>query len=318
MGIRICGTGAAVPDKVVTNDDLTAYMETSDEWITQRTGIRERRVLSGGETLLSLAVRAGEDALRDAGAERSEVDLLIVTTLIGDFKTPSLSCLLAGELGINCITLDINMACCGFVYGLNTACAYIGAGMAKKVLIVSAEALSRIADWKDRSTCVLFGDAAAAVVVEPGECDPTFILKVDGKDGWQHLYARRTSDNSPFGDPDYADNGFLHMNGQEIYKFAVSSVTGRLRELFDATGYTLDDMRAVLLHQANLRIIHGAASRFGTPEKFPHNVEHYGNTSSASVPLLLHEYAKELQRGDKIILCAFGAGLSSAACLLEW
>ena len=318
MGIRICGTGAAVPDKIVTNDDLTAYMETSDEWITQRTGIRERRVLSGNETLLSLATRAAADALQDAGTEPSEVDLLIVTTLGGDFKTPSLSCLLAGELGIDCITLDVNMACCGFVYGLNTASAYIGAGMAKKVLLVSAEALSRIADWKDRSTCVLFGDAATAVVVEPGEYNPTFVLKIDGKDGWQHLYARRTSDSSPFGDPDYADNGFLHMNGQEIYKFAVSSVTGRLRELFDAAGCTLEDVRAVLLHQANLRIINGAASRFGEIEKFPHNVERYGNTSSASVPLLLHEYAKELRRGDKIILCAFGAGLSSAACLLEW
>ena len=318
MGIRICGTGAAVPDRIVTNDDLTAYMETSDEWITKRTGIRERRVLSGDETLLSLATRAGENALRDAGATPEDVDLLIVTTLGGDFKTPSLSCLLAGELGIDCITLDINMACCGFVYGLNTACAYLGAGMAKKVLLVSAEALSRIADWKDRSTCVLFGDAAAAVLVEPGAFDPTFVLKVDGKDGWQHLYARRSADSSPFGDPDYADNGFLHMDGQEIYKFAVSSVTGRLRELFDAAGTTLDDVRAVLLHQANLRIINGAASRFGQTEKFPHNVERYGNTSSASVPLLLHEYAKELRRGDKIILCAFGAGLSSAACLLEW
>ncbi len=316
MGLKIIGTGAALPSKVVTNDDLTAHMETSDEWISQRTGIRQRRILSGSETLLELGTTAAKQAIGEAGITPDEIDLLIVSTLGGDYKTPSMSCLLAGELGIDCITMDINMACCGFLYALNTVTAYINAGMAKRALIVSTEALSRLADWTDRSTCILFGDAAAAAVLEQGDSDPIFSMQVTGKNGWEHLHALRSTDNCPFND--FEDEGRLHMNGQDIYKFAVSSITARINEVLDKCALTIDDIDKVLLHQANLRIIKGAVTRFGHPDKFPHNIENYGNTSSASVPLLLHEEAKNLRRGDKLILCAFGAGLSSAACLLEW
>lgn len=316
MGLKIIGTGAALPSKVVTNDDLTAHMETSDEWISQRTGIHQRRILSGSETLLGLGTDAAMQAIGEAGIAPKEIDLLIVSTLGGDYKTPSLSCLLAGELGIDCITLDINMACCGFLSALNIVKAYINVGMAKKALIVSAEALSRLVDWTDRSTCVLFGDAAAAAVLEQGDSDPVFSMQVTGKNGWEHLHALRATDNCPFND--FEDEGHLHMNGQDIYKFAVSSITARIHEVLDKCALTIDDIDKVLLHQANLRIIKGAVTRFGYPDKFPHNIENYGNTSSASVPLLLHEEAKNLRRGDKLILCAFGAGLSSAACLLEW
>lgn len=316
MGLKIIGTGSGLPGKIVTNNDLTAFMDTSDEWISQRTGIRQRRILSGSETLLELSTKAAAEALREASIDPEEIDLLIVTTVGGDYKTPSMSCLLAGELGIDCITLDINMACCGFVYALNTANAYFGADMAKKILIVSAEALSRLTDWTDRSTCVLFGDAAAAVLLEHSESEPVFSMELRGKDGWEHLHAARGTDNCPFND--FKNNGFLHMNGQDIYKFAVSSITARIHELLDTCNLSIEDIDSVLLHQANLRIIKGAVTRFGHPEKFPHNIENYGNTSSASVPLLLHETKESFRPGDKLILCAFGAGLASAACLLEW
>ncbi len=316
MGLKIIGTGCGLPGKIVTNNDLAAFMDTSDEWISQRTGIRQRRVLSGSETLLELSTRAAVEALQEANTSPEEIDLLIVSTIGGDYKTPSMSCLLAGELDINCITLDINMACCGFLYALNTANAYFRAGMAKKVLIVSAEALSRLTDWTDRSTCVLFGDAAAAAVLERSDSEPVFSMDLQGKDGWEHLHAARGTDNCPFND--FESNGFLRMNGQDIYKFAVSSITARIHELLDTCGLSIEDVGAVLLHQANLRIINGAVTRFGHPEKFPHNIENYGNTSSASVLLLLHETKERFRPDDKLILCAFGAGLASAACLLEW
>lgn len=316
MGLKIIGTGTGLPNKVVTNNDLATFMDTSDEWISSRTGIRERRILSGNETLLDLGTKAASEALRDSGSDPEEIDLLIVSTICGDYKTPALSCLLAGELGIDCITLDINMACNGFLYGLNTVKAYFNAGMAKKAIIVSTDALSRLTDWTDRSTCVLFGDAAAAAVLEQADSDPIFTMQLNGRDGWKHLYALRGTDNCPFND--FESDSYLHMNGQDIYKFAVSSITARINELLDKCGLTINDIDKVLLHQANLRIINGAVSRFGSPEKFPHNIEHYGNTSSASLPLLLHEEKGNLRPGDKLILCAFGAGLASAACLLEW
>ncbi len=316
MGLKIIGTGCGLPGKIVTNNDLAAFMDTSDEWISQRTGIRQRRILSGGETLLELSTKAAAEALQQANTDSEEIDLLIVSTVGGDYKTPSMSCLLAGELGINCVTLDINMACCGFLYALNTANAYLGAGMVKKVLIVSAEALSRLTDWTDRSTCVLFGDAAAATVLERSDSEPVFSMELRGKDGWEHLHAARGTDNCPFND--FENNGFLHMDGQDIYKFAVSSITARIHELLDICDLSIEDIDTVLLHQANLRIIKGAVARFGHPKKFPHNIENYGNTSSASVPLLLHETKDRFRSGDKLILCAFGAGLASAACLLEW
>ncbi len=316
MGLKIIGTGSGLPGKIVTNNDLAEFMDTSDEWISQRTGIRQRRILSGSETLLELSTKAAAEALQEAQTSPDEIDLLMVTTIGGDYKTPALSCLLAGELGMNCITLDVNMACCGFLYAMHTANAYFCAGMAKKVLIVSAEALSRLTDWTDRSTCVLFGDAAAAAVLEHSDCEPVFSMELRGKDGWEHLHATRGTDNCPFNN--FENNGFLHMNGQDIYKFAVSSITARIHALLDTCSLTIEDINTVLLHQANLRIINGAVTRFGHPEKFPHNMENYGNTSSASVPLLLHEVKGNFRPGDKLILCAFGAGLASAACLLEW
>ena len=316
MGLKIIGTGAGLPKKVVTNNDLAAFMDTSDEWISQRTGIRERRILSASESLLELSTKAAGEALMESGTKAEEIDLLIVSTIGGDYKTPAMSCLVAGELGIDCVTLDINMACCGFLYALNTVNAYFRAGMARKAMIISAEALSRLVDWKDRSSCILFGDAAAATVLEQADSEPVFSMQVKGKNGWEHLHALRGSDNCPFND--FEDSGYLHMNGQDIYKFAVSSITARIHAVLEKCNLTMEDIDRVLLHQANLRIINGAITRFGHPEKFPHNIEHYGNTSSASVPLLLHEEKGNFRRGDKLILCAFGAGLASAACLLEW
>ena len=321
MGMRIAGCGMAAPERIVTNDDLAKLMDTSDEWISTRTGIRRRHVLSGSEELAPLGAAAAKKAIANSGLEAQQIDLCIVTTVAGDYKTPSMSCLISGMLGLHCITLDINMACCSFIYALNTAWAYLSSGLARNALVISAESMTRLSDWNDRSTCVLFGDGSGAVVLTLDEdrADPVFDLKAEGSEGWRHLYSFRQTGNSPFLDETKTGgDGFLHMDGQDIYKFAVSSVCERVRGVMEKAGVNDGDVGAYLLHQANLRIMKSAAAKLGGAEKFLHNIEEYGNTSSASIPILLAEKCADFKRGEKIIMCAFGAGLSSAACLLEW
>ncbi len=318
MSFYISGTGSAIPRRRVTNDELATMVDTSDEWISTRTGIKERRVMTD-ETLLSLSAEAGRRALEDAGVLPEEIDLLICTTLQGDYISPSLCCTVAGELGItSCGSMfDMNMACCGFIYALDAADAYFRAGKAKKALVISAEAMSRLIDWTDRSTCVLFGDGAGAAVLEAG--DGLEDIRLTVTPDIQKLFVDIRGDASPF--EKMPERTAMTMNGQEIYIFAVSAIIAEINGILERAALSPDDIGHYVLHQANLRIIESARRKLRQPtEKMPTSIARYGNTSSASVPILLDELNRSgaLKQGERIVMCAFGAGLTTGTCLIRW
>lgn len=320
MAIRILGTGSYLPEKVVTNDELAQVMDTSDEWISSRTGIRSRHI-SIADTSTTMAVKAAKKALEDGGVKPEELDHIFVATLSGDHATPSTSCEVQKEIGaVNAVCMDLNAACSGFVYALNTAMAYAKAGMGRKMLLIGVETLSKIMDWSDRSTCVLFGDGAGSVVVE---ADPSRKIYIDaGSDGMKgdvltceerHLNNLLVKDDSPMQQ--------VQMDGQEVFKFAVRIIPKSVNKILDAAGVSKEDIKYYLLHQANRRIIEAAARRLKEPiEKFPMNLDHCANTSSATIPILLDEVHREgmLKAGDKIILSGFGGGLTWGSVYLEW
>jgi len=318
MSFIITGTGSGHPKKRVTNNDLVEFLDTSDEWITSRTGIKERRILTD-ESLLDISYEASVSALENAGVKAEQLDLIIYSTLQGDYISPSMSCLLSKRLGAVCSRqLDINMACAGFIFAFDTVDSYFKAGKAEKALVVCGEALSKVLDWNDRSTCVLFGDGAGAAVLEKGDGLLDISLTVDGQ--YENLYVSIAGSNNPFFDQS-EQKAFLKMNGQEIYIFAVSSVVREIKKTLKNIGMTADQMDHYILHQANTRIIDSARKKLKQPpEKFPINLERYGNTSSASVPLLLDELNRSgrLKKGDRLILCSFGAGLVTGTCAVEW
>ncbi len=314
--MKIIGTGSAIPELLIKNTELERFLDTSDEWIRTRTGIEERRVHSGN--LEGLAAEAARRAISDAGLTIADIDFLICSTVYNRFMTPGLSCVIQGLTGAACPCIDINGACAGFVYALEMADAYLARGHYHNILIVCAEEPTRMVDWTDRATCVLFGDGAAAAVVS-GEGD-TPLFQMHTASNTDVLYAYNTAGNCPY-DQSGRMHQPLHMNGQEVYKFAVSSATESIRTLCSASGLELSDIGHFVLHQANLRILEAVRTRLQQPvEKFPHNLEHYGNTSSASVPLLLDELNRAgiLTRGEKIAMSAFGAGLTTGACLFTW
>ena len=318
MSFKITGTGSALPQTIVTNLDLEKIMETSDEWITTRTGITERHVLST-ESLLSIAVSAAQNALEDANASPNEIDLLLVTTMQSDWITPSLCCLLSHELGISGHMFDLNMACTGFIFALEAADSYFRSGKAKKALIVSAEAMTRIANWDDRSTCVLFGDGAGAVVLEY-DADSTADIRTTVRGDAKDLNVGASNRSSPFGSAGEA-YPYVKMNGQEIYIYAVSSIIDEITAMLEAHSLVPNDISTYFLHQANIRIIDSARKKLHQPaEKFPICLDHCGNTSSASLPILLDETSRagKIPHGGKIVICGFGAGLTSGAALMEW
>jgi 3-oxoacyl-[acyl-carrier-protein] synthase-3 len=315
--LKIIGTGSAVPARVVTNDELALFLDTSDEWIRTRTGIRTRRVMTD-ETLDQLALQAAQGALADAGAEAGSLDFLLCSTVQGEWVTPGLGCALQGMLGAECPSVDLNGACAGFLYALDMADCYIKAGKAKRILIVCAEAMSRVTDWTDRSTCVLFGDAAAAVVVEEGE--GLLATRLTTRGNTEVLRMRANSGNCPY-QAQSPQKDYIHMQGQDVYRFAVSASSDDLKKVIAAADLTPDDIHHYLLHQANMRILEAVRARLKQPpERFPHNIERTGNTSSASVPLLLDELNREgrLKTGDLLAMSAFGAGLVTGACVLKW
>jgi 3-oxoacyl-[acyl-carrier-protein] synthase-3 len=304
-GVAITGWGTALPDKVVTNDDLAATMDTSDEWITERTGIRERRV---GGTTSELATEAGRVALARAGVEPSEIDLVILATTTPDQTVPGTSPTVEKNLGLRCGAIDINAACSGFVYGLALANGIISSG-AGKVLLIGAETLSRITDWNDRGTAILFADGAAAVVVEavdgPGQL-LSWDLDADGA-------------AQPFL---YADVGdYLKMDGREVFRRAVRLMVDSATKALDAAQVSPDDIALMVPHQANIRIIDAACQRLGIPlERTATNIDRYGNTSAASIPLALAEALEEgrVADGDLVLLVGFGAGMTAASAVLRW
>ena len=315
--MRILGTGSALPERIVTNEELTQFLDTSDEWIRTRTGIRERRVMSD-ETLAGMGAEAGRRALENAGLGAEELDMILCTTLQGDTATPGLGCLIQKELNASCPCIDVNGACAGFVYALDMADAYITSGKARNILIISAEELTRLADWTDRSTCVLFGDGAGAVVAGPGEGLMATRLTTDSNR--DVLYACPAPGNNPFRT---TKRPFvpLKMAGQDVYKFAVATSADDIRKVAEQAGVAAEEIDHFVLHQANLRIVEAVARRLKVEtERFPHNIERTGNTSSASVPILLDELNRSgaLRPGQLLALSAFGAGLSTGACILRW
>ena len=315
--MRILGTGSALPALTVTNDDLAKFLDTSDEWIRTHTGIESRQVITD-ETLLQLAARAANAALENAGLTSADIDYLLCSTVQADTVTPSLGCVLQAEIGAACPALDINGACAGFLYALDLADALLKAGKAARVLVVCAEGMTRMVDWSDRSTCVLFGDGAGAAVVDGGEGLLATRLTSAGDATFLNMHP--SPGNSPFA-TSHLPMRALYMDGPEIYRFAVSHSVKDLRAVCEAAGVALEDVDHFLLHQANKRIIDAARVRLKQPEeKFPLNVQVRGNTSSASVPILLDEVSRagRLRPGDILAMSAFGAGLTTGACVLRW
>lgn len=320
MTTRIIGTGSYVPEQIVTNDDLAKIVETNDEWIRSRTGIGQRRIATEDSTSDMAAMAAGR-ALESAGIGPEEIDLILLATSSPDYCFPNGACEVQGKIGaVNAACYDISAACTGFVFALNTAHAFISSGIYKTALVIGADVLSKLIDWKDRGTCVLFGDGAGAAVVQASE---TGILGInmhsDGTRGGVLTCGSRTNGNFLLGKK--PELGYMAMDGQEVFKFAVKKVPECINELLSDTGVSADEIRYFVIHQANYRIIESIAKRLKVSlDRFPVNMEHYGNTSGASVPLLLDEINRKgmLKPGDKIVFSGFGAGLTWGAVLLEW
>ncbi|HVL31897.1 MAG TPA: beta-ketoacyl-ACP synthase III [Solirubrobacteraceae bacterium] len=311
MKAGVFGIGSALPDHVVTNADFEAYLDTSDDWIVRRTGIRERRHLNGSRSLTDLAVEACTAALADAGRDPADVDHVIVSTLTPDRLMPGIAPALADAIGANGAgAVDINAACSGFLFALDQAAALVESGRSRLVVVCGAEALSRITDRNDRGTAILFADGAAAVVVSGGDlqrgCAP-FVLRSDGVHG-DLLYAD-------------ADERLLRMEGQEVYRHAIERMAEATVEALQRARVSVDEVDLFVAHQANARIIEAAARRVGVPmEKVFINVDAVANTSSASIPLALHQAEREgrLKPGDTVALAAFGAGFVWGAGVMSW
>lgn len=321
MGTKIIGTGSCLPKAVVTNDDLSKIMDTSDEWIRTRTGIRERH-LAKEETTASMSTEAVRRAMENAGVTAQDIDLIIVGTVTADHVTPACACEIQAAIGaVDAVAFDINAACSGFMFALNIAHAYLQMGVYKTALVVGAETLSKIMDWSDRSTCVLFGDGAGAVVVRAD--NGAGLLAFDqGSDGVKGrvLACPNRSNNNPLTETS-KELKYVHMDGQEVYKFAVTQVPASLQKTIEAAGLTIDDIDYFALHQANIRILQAVAKRLKVSEdKFPISLDHCGNISAASVPILLDEMNRKglLKPGMKIALAGFGGGLTWASAVLEW
>lgn len=318
MSFRILGTGSFLPRKVLTNDDLSHMVETSDEWITKRVGVKERRVCTT-ETNTDMGVAAALAALEDSGVKPEELDLIIGATISADTISPGLAGMVQNRIGATCPCFDMNVACPGFLFALEVADGFFVKKTVKKVLVVSAERMSGLIDWTDRSTCVIFGDGAGAAVL--GEGDNYLASELHTAGGDDVISIPTWWDNSPFYGHELKKN-VVSMAGQETYKFAVTSMVRDIQSVMAKAGITGEQVKAVIPHQANYRIINEARRRLPeiAPEKFLINIQRCGNTSSASEPILLDEANRQglLQPGDYVVLSAFGGGLSSAASVVRW
>ncbi|MDO8490524.1 MAG: beta-ketoacyl-ACP synthase III [Dehalococcoidia bacterium] len=318
---QVVGWGKCLPQRVLTNRELEVSIDTTDAWIQSRTGIKERRIASDSETASSLAVPAARMALETAHVSPESVDLVIVATATPDRIFPSCAATVQNALGARKAgAFDINAACTGFMYALVTACQFVTSGTFKNVLVIGSEVYSRILDWKDRSTCVLFGDGAGAVLVQASDDAPGmlgFVLGSDGS-GADMLYVP-----GPCGTPQSSPNGryFLAMNGPEVFRFAITTTRKATQQAVAASGLTMSDIDLFVSHQANSRIIWAAAKSLGLPpERVFTNVEQYGNTSAASIPIALCEAVEQgkLHAGNHVALVGFGGGLSWGAAVLRW
>lgn len=320
MTTRIVGTGSYLPEKIVTNDDLAKIVDTNDEWIRSRTGIAERHISEGMGTS-ELSVGAAKAALADAKIAAEELDIIILATSSSDMCFPSGACQVQAEIGaVNAVAFDITAACSGFVFALNTVHGFIRSGIYKTGLIIGAEVLSKLIDWTDRGTCVLFGDGAGAAVVRADEQGIRhMVMHSDGGKGSVLSCQARTTDNFLSGKT--PEMGFMTMEGQEVFRFAVKKVPENIIRLLEESGTDVEEVKYFILHQANYRISESIARRIKIPmDRIPMNIDKYGNTSAATIPILLDELNREgkLKRGDKLVLSGFGGGLTWGATLIEW
>ncbi|MGZ0655789.1 beta-ketoacyl-ACP synthase III [Coraliomargarita sp. W4R53] len=326
QSVIITGTGAYTPANIVTNDDMAKIVDTSDEWIRSRSGISERRFAAKDETTSDMAQAAAEKAIEAAGIDRSEIDLIIVATMTPDMPFPSTACLLQSKLGLKNITaFDIQAACSGFIYALNTATNMLRSGAYKKALIIGAEKMSSILDFEDRTTCVLFGDGASACVLETSEATEVGILDtITGSDGSDPTLLFQAAGGSAIPasiESIDARQHFIKMNGKEIFKLAVRVMGQVSKDVLDLHGYSTEEVDLLIPHQANMRIIESLAKRMKLPmEKFHNNLDRFGNTSGASVGIALDEAFRNgrIHSGDLVLLVAFGAGLTWGASLIKW
>lgn len=317
MSFKVLGTGSFVPPRVVTNDELSTFLDTSDEWIVQRIGVKQRHVCTT-ETAADLAYEAALRALENGNTKPEELDMIICATVSGEDTCPSVACMVQNKLGATCPAMDINAACSAFIYMLDTAAGFFARGRAKKMLVIGAERMSRILDWEDKATCVIFGDGAGALLL--GEGENYLASKLFAKGGDNVIKIPNTMGKSPFYENEQV-KPYVYMQGQETFKFAVNAMCKDLKEVIEQAGLTQGDVTYVVPHQANVRIIDAAKSRLDIPaDRYCVNIDKYGNTSAASIPLVMDEInrAGKLKPGDILALTAFGGGLTSAACILKW
>jgi 3-oxoacyl-[acyl-carrier-protein] synthase-3 len=323
--VRFAGTGSAVPDQVLTNFDLEKIVDTSDEWITTRTGIRERRIAPDGVTTSELALPAAKQALEEAGVEAAELDAIITATVTPDQIFPAMGCTLQAKLGASrAFAFDVGAACSGFLYGVGVAHALIAAHRAETILVVGAELLSRITNWKDRTTCILLADGAGAAVLRPGDEGHRILSLNLGADGnFGSLIEQPAGGTKLPATEETVQNRLhtIHMKGNEVFKLGVRGMADACLKALEEAGHGADDVDLLVTHQANLRIIEATAKRLGIPsEKVFTNIQKYGNTSAASVPIALDEARRsgKLKDGDLVATVVFGGGLTWGAALIRW
>lgn len=324
MKSRIAGTGSYTPSRVMTNTELERMVATSDDWIRERTGIRERHIAASGEACSDLAVQAGRRALAAAGLAASDLDMILVATCTGDYPLPATACLVQHQLGATkAAACDVSAACCGFVYALSVADAYVRTGM-RHVLVIGSEVMSAITDWSDRNTCILFGDGAGAAVVSASDDERGILSTHLRSDGslCELITVPAGGSRTPLSEQVVAERThFIKMKGNETFKVAVRTLEEIARETLAANQLQVEDLDLYVPHQANMRILKAVMERLGLPlEKVMLNLEHYGNTSAASIPIALDEAVRagRVQDGSLVMLGAFGAGLTWASALIRW
>jgi len=313
-----------LPDYVLTNQELEQMVDTSDEWISTRTGIKERRILKGeGLATSDMAAEAVKGLLEKRGISPDEVDLVVCSTVTPDMKFPATANLVSHKAGIkNAFSYDLNAACSGFIYALTTAASFVETGKYKKVVVIGADKMSSIVDYTDRQTCVIFGDAASAVMLEPTEGEEGILDHAFGTDGAGHIHLHMKAGGSlkpPSHETVDAREHYVYQEGQPVFKFAVTKMAGISQDLMEKNNLNGDDISWLVPHQANMRIIEATGRRLGVPsEKVMVNIQHYGNTTNATIPLCLWDYEKQLNKGDNLILTAFGGGFTWGAIWVKW
>ncbi|KEI01956.1 ketoacyl-ACP synthase III [Clostridium botulinum] len=320
--VKIISTGKYMPDNIVTNDDMSKFVDTNDKWITERTGIKERRI-SIGENTSDMAIKAAIDALEKSSIKANDLDLIIVATCTPDSFVPSTACIVQDKLQATKATcFDVSAACTGFIYALGVASQFIRTGQVKNALVIGAETLSKMLNWEDRTTCILFADGAGAAIIERSE-EVGLISQYTGSDGTggKALKCDALPVKNPYCKVDDNFKDTLSMEGREVFKFAVNAMIESVNKVLENTEYNLDDIDYIVPHQANIRIIEFVSKKLKIPQdKFYVNLDKYGNTSGASIPIALDEMNKKgmFKKGDKIILVGFGGGLTFGAHLIQW